>query len=70
MQWWLQGETWLHAAARPEDIIEFLAYKDVSGVGRTVVHDINCTMIGESSTSVQCDPMKCMMVIAMESISF
>ena len=26
--------------ARPEDITEFLAFKDVSGVGRTVVHDI------------------------------
>ena len=53
--------------ASPQDVIKYMAYKDVSGVGRTVVHDTNCFNIGHSSRLPSCDPNICMTVMAAES---
>ena len=35
-------------AAISDDVIRFLAFKDVRGGGRTVAHDIRCCYIGKS----------------------
>ena len=40
--------------AIPDDVIRFLAFKDVKGGGRTVVHDVNCYNIGEPELSQDC----------------
>ena len=50
------------------DIVEFLAFKDISGAGRTVVPDIICATLGEPYISFQCDPIKYMMIKAAESL--
>ena len=50
--------------AIPDDvIIRFLAFKDVKGGGRMVVHDVNCYNIGEPELLQDCGELGCKTVI-------
>ena len=67
-------EIFLHSCSKsittatPQDVIRFMAFKDVSDSGRTVVHDTECPHIGDTSLSVDCLPTKCMKVMAADSL--
>ena len=54
--------------ATPQDMIRFMAFKDVSDSVRMVVHDTECPHIGNTSLSVDCLPTKCMQVMAADSL--
>ena len=53
--------------AIPDDVIRFLAFKDVKGGGRTVVH-VRCYNIGEPELSQDFRELECETFMAADSL--
>ena len=52
--------------AMPADVVDFLVYRDLTGAGRTVVHEVHCSQRGPHST---CDCPKRMSQAAVHTLA-
>ena len=49
-----EGKQFLFAEVTPDDIVDFLIFKDVNGSGRTWVHDLECEDVGGRVRTQNC----------------